>query len=145
MKEIVGNLWRYYGRPNIVICITTNCFVKRDGSAVMGRGGAAEARSYVPGIAKMLGDHIRTNGELAGFLTPQVIAFPVKHVWYEKADLELIRSSAHWLGQIAAKRSQSNLFILPRPGCGNGHLSYSDVRPILVDLLPDNVYVIDFA
>lgn len=144
MKEINGNLWRYYNAPFHVICITTNGFVKKDGTAVMGRGCALEARSYIPGIAKLLGAHIQTNGNMAGYLLPNVIAFPVKHVWYEKADLELIRGSAHWLGHIAAKHPEFS-FILPRPGCGNGQLQYCDVKPVLVDLLPDNVYVIDFA
>lgn len=144
MKELTGNLWRYYNAPQHIICVTTNGYVKKDGHGVMGRGCANEARFRIPGITKLLGAHIQTNGNVAGYLLPNVIAFPVKHNWYEPADMELIRKSARWLGNIACHHPEFS-FILPRPGCGNGRLSYCDVRPLLVELLPDNVYVIDFG
>lgn len=144
MKELTGNLWRYYNAPQHIICITTNGFVKKDGTAVMGRGCANEARFRIPGIATELGKRIRAEGNKPCWLYHNVISFPVKHAWYEPADLALIRTSARWLGA-AARAHQEFSFILPRPGCGNGKLSYCDVKPILVDLLPDNVYVIDFG
>ncbi len=39
MKEDFGDLWDFDG----IIAITTNGFVKKDGSCVMGRGCAKEA------------------------------------------------------------------------------------------------------
>lgn len=143
MKEIKGNLWKYHDTLFRIICITTNCFVKKDGTGVMGRGCASEACLRIPGIEKLLGAHIKANGEQPGYLRRGVIAFPVKYNWWEQADLELIRRSATWLAQEAGRKPEFT-FILPRPGCGNGRLSYSEVQPILVDLLPDNVHVIDF-
>jgi hypothetical protein len=144
MIELRDNLWRFYGlkNPRHVICITTNGFIKKDGTAVMGRGCANEARSRIPGIAKILGLHIKFNGNVAAYLTPDVISFPVKHAWYEPADLALIEESTSWLYKQAALNPETR-FVLPRPGCGNGQLSYTQVRPLLVHL-PDNVGVIDF-
>ena len=39
MKEVFGDLWEFDG----IIAITTNGFVKRDGTCVMGRGCARQA------------------------------------------------------------------------------------------------------
>lgn len=144
MQEITGNLWDYYGRRNEVVCITTNGAVKLDGNAVMGRGCALQATQKIPGIALKLGASIKKNGNVACWLEEDVlISFPVKHKWFEKADIKLIRQSADWLHE-QAMLLPFTTFILPRPGCGNGKLSYSQVQPILVKL-PHNVHVIDFV
>lgn len=144
MLEITGNLWDYYGKPGHVVCITTNGFVKKNGDAVMGRGCAWEATQRIPDIARTLGNWIRDKGNVPGWIRYDLplIAFPVKHNWFEKADIKLIRDSADWL-RLAAKGSP-HTFILPRPGCGNGQLTWSSVKPALF-YLPDNVLVIDFA
>lgn len=152
MKEIVGNLWdSKFSTPDYVRIITTNGFVKKDGSAVMGRGCAREAvyrwpalsAVPIPSLPMRLGAHIKARGNICAWMTTGLITFPVKHAWYEPADLELIGNSAVWL-----KREADNLrqkwFVLPRPGCGNGQLNWEDVKP-LIKFLPDNVLVIDFA
>jgi len=140
MVEIVGNLWDWYEKPNTVILITTNGFVKSDGCGVMGRGCAREARDRVPAIARLLGALIRKNGNVLNQLTPDVLAFPVKHDWREKADIVLIRQSALALKKLAMQNTYVT-YVLPRPGCGSGQLNWDDVRPTLRDL-PDNVKVI---
>jgi hypothetical protein len=143
MKEIFGDLWDYFGKTNNVICITTNGFVKKDGTGVMGRGCANEARFRIPGITKNLGDHIKANGNHVGYIggqVPNVLAFPVKHAWYEPADPELISRSAFELAEHANRHPEAS-YILPRPGCGNGQLLWDDVKPLLTGL-PDNIFVI---
>lgn len=146
MKEIVGNLWDVkFSTPDHVRLITTNGFVKKDGSAVMGRGCAREA-VYRYGnlqLPKRLGQHLMLNGNVMCWLTTGLVTFPVKHNWYEPADPELIKTSANWLDREARNLGQK-WFVLPRPGCGNGQLKWEDVRPLL-QFLPDNVLVIDFA
>lgn len=74
------------------------------------------------------------------FESLKLFTFPVKHVWYEEADPELIRISVGYLKLFALDRP-NEVFLLPRPGCGNGKLQWSDVRPLLLDL-PDNVQVV---
>lgn len=145
MLEVTGNLWTY-GNAEAVRCITTNGFVKNNGLAVMGRGCALEAAKKFPSLPRLLAAHLRQNGNVLGefdLSAPdpvRIITFPVKHIWVEPADPVLIQRSAEALSVLAIKES-SSLFILPRPGCGNGQLTWVDVRPLL-KFLPDNVLVI---
>lgn len=148
MKEIKGSLWSFFGKPGYMVMITTNGFVRKDGCAVMGRGCAFEAARRFPDLPKLLGESIQKNGNVVTVLCPgkkpkpfhTITTFPVKHNWYEDADPELIRSSAVKLHTMASVAVNAK-FILPRPGCGNGHLKWEDVRPLVADL-PDNVLVI---
>lgn len=140
MREIVGDLWDFYGKSGFIVCITTNGFVKKNGEAVMGRGCAKEAKLRFPGIARLLGESIKKGGNHITPLRVGLLSFPVKKGWWEDADLELIKRSAYELKNLAVVDSITR-FILPRPGCGNGNLKWEEVKPLLVDL-PDNVWVI---
>lgn len=143
MQEIRGNLWDFHGKENIVICITTNGFVKNNGECVMGRGCAWEAACRNPALPRRLGTFIRENGNIPHMLTASIMSFPVKHAWWEKADMDLIAASSRRLREVAEQHPELT-YILPRPGCGNGHLNWVDVRRVIVDILPDNVSVITF-
>ena len=141
MKEIRGNLWDFYGKPGYVVCITTNGTLKKNGEAVMGRGCAKEAQKRIPRVAAKLGILIAEEGNVLNRIPSEmVLAFPVKHNWWEKADLTLIRRSAEQL----KARDAEYIFILPRPGCGNGQRDWlREVKPLLEAVgLPDNVWVI---
>lgn len=127
-----------------ILCITTNGTVKANGECVMGRGCAAEAKARFNGIARVLGRHIQTSGNIPISLqypSARIYTFPVKHNWFENADPTLIQGSAHWLA-LQALSHRDRVYILPRPGCGNGHLRWEDVRPVIAPILPDNVWVI---
>lgn len=144
MKEITGNLWD--GEYNFATwrCITTNGFRKKNGDGVMGAGVAKEANARYPGLARDLGDHILYYGNvLYPMLEHRLIMFPVKYNWWEAASLELIQASTvallDWLDD---RREVNTTVILPWPGCGNGGLTKDVVRPI-IEVLPDNVFVID--
>lgn len=146
MKEMKGNLWDYYNNDRYLICITTNGFVKRNGDAVCGRGCAYEATQRIENFARILGERIQKLGNVAGVMQTEpdewgVFVFPVKHRWWEEADKSLIVESARTLANHALQNPQT-LYILPRPGCGNGRLQWTDVKP-LIEFLPDNVFVID--
>lgn len=145
MIEVSGNLWTYLHEKPIIRCITTNGMVKRDGTCVMGRGCAKEAAKVYPELPKLLGSSIKIHGNVVRFFPhlgsgDAIIVFPVKHRWMEPADLTLIRDSAETLNRLALKWNK-NVFLLPRPGCGNGRLKWEDVKPLL-EFLPDNVLVI---
>jgi len=148
MIEIIGDLWKFYGREGIYCCITTNGFVKSDGRAVMGRGCAKEAVDKFPQLPRIVGTHVSLNGNCVAVLcpdpdrkAPNIVTFPVKHVWWEKADIDLIKKSAMELSKLA-KTYPSRKYILPRPGCGNGLLEWDTVKAVIQSILPNNVFVI---
>lgn len=64
------------------ICITTNGFVKKDGTCVMGRGIARQAAKRWPDLPKILGNHIKQKGNVVGVLLEEsgtkIVSFPVK-------------------------------------------------------------------
>lgn len=159
MIEVTGNLWTF---PADVRVITTNGSVKRNGECVMGRGCALEAKQQVTGfnLAKHLGGLIQNKGNHVHFLYTDgqqdgidVYSFPVKHVWNEKADIKLIERSAHELVRLMVGmpsdrgylvNDKTSVILLPRPGCGNGHLLWEDVKPILQPILDDRFRIITF-
>lgn len=146
MRDVVGDLWGY---PADARCITTNGTVKRNGEAVLGRGCAAEAARRYPGLAQEIGTWLVTYGNQV--MVSEVVArtdrswlvtFPVKHHWREKADLKLIEQSAWMLVEVANLDKAWKTIVIPRPGCGNGGLSWADVRSKLVHILDDRFHVI---
>lgn len=152
MIEIRCDMWEYRVVPGrkLVHCITTNGFVKSNGWAVMGRGTAAQAVSMFPTLPSLLGVHIEDNGNviatftlLTSYTLKQyvILTFPVKHKWWEPANLELIAQSSEDLRGLALKNPNTT-YLLPRPGCGNGQLKWEQVKPI-VSRLSDNVLVVN--
>lgn len=76
------------------ICITTNGFVKNNGECVMGRGCAAQIKKMYPDFPKLVGNHIKSMGNIPfvgqpldnGFYLSRrlkgtrIVSFPVKPV-----------------------------------------------------------------
>jgi len=143
MKIVYGDIWEY--PADVVICITTNGTITKAGNGVMGRGVAAQAKSRFRGIEHHLGMSLKKYGNhCVGWTGPwrPFCYFPVKHRWREKADLELIKRSSEELAAIV-RRWPGATFVLPRPGCGNGGLTWEEVRPVIEGILPDSVHVIE--
>lgn len=140
MIEVAGNLWTY---PADVRVITTNGTVKKTGEAVMGRGCALEAKLRYVILPLMLGQAISGLGNEA-FWFPcgdcPIVTFPVKHEWYQKADITLIERSARKIARMNALAGQR--VVMPRPGCGNGGLEWKDVKPVIAPILDDRFHVI---
>lgn len=148
MREATGNLWSH---PGDVQVITTNGTIKLNGQAVLGRGCAKEALERYPTLATDLGHRIATDGNTVQHFAYNdefhgnsfLLTFPVKHEWYEKADLGLIKISVEDL-LIEVDLWDYKHVVLPRPGCGNGGLSWQfEVKPILEPLLDDRFVVIN--
>jgi hypothetical protein len=157
MIEQYGNIWQLKGDA---ICITTNGFVKKNGEAVMGAGIAKEAAKQFPHLPKLLGNTIKVrgnhlavffneishyNGEEGAISNQDIVSFPVKHNWFEKADMELIRRSARELMKWADQLPHWERVLLPRPGCGNGKLDWSDVKREIEPILDDRISVVTFS
>ena len=143
MKHVTGDLWANHSRDNWVV-ITTNGFVKNNGCAVMGRGVALDCMSNFPDMPVLLGEHLRKNGNHVGtFEKFNLFTLPVKHVWWDKADLDLIIRSLDELVVAMNNVKAANVY-LPKPGCGNGGLDWSDVEP-LMDVLDDRFTLVHYA
>jgi hypothetical protein len=136
------NLW---SASADAIVITTNGFVKRNGEAVMGRGCALEAAKKWPNLPKLLGEAILMNGNhVYGFRLGTVyllLTFPVKHAWYEKADIVLIVRSAYELVEYVDAWAFQKI-VMPRPGCGNGGLNWNVVRDAIEPIFDDRFTVV---
>ena len=150
MLEITGNIFdlnswsRKPTTKHIALCITTNSIVKNNGTATMGAGVALEFAKTYPQLPHLLGQKLRENGNRVYYLmsdrNTHIFSFPTKHHWKDASDLSLIENSAKNLARLALIKPYCT-FVLTRPGCGLGRLSWSKVRPLLV--LPDNCWIIE--
>ena len=143
MIETFGNIWNFHLQDKW-IAITTNGTVKSDGSCVMGRGVAKQAKDRYPQLPFIIGGLIGWNGDhVHAIPTHKIITFPVKHNWYEKADINLIEQSAKELKEMTFLLPNNIHFYLVRPGCGNGQLNWEDVKPIIEKYLDDRFIVVE--
>lgn len=141
MIEQIGNLWDFHKRGEW-ICITTNGFVKKNGEAVMGRGCAYECKLIYPQIPLVLGNLITEFGNEVFIIGERLLTFPVKHNWWEKADPFLIMKSCSELVVYVDNLKLSKIY-LPRPGCGNGKLSWENqVKHLCQKYLDDRFIVL---
>lgn len=151
MQIVKEDLWKLPPMPGMVV-VTTNGYINKDGSLVMGRGAALEATKRIPGIAKQAGDVIWN----AGFDSPAMYyfltarspfregklgfgLFQVKRIWSDEADIGIIRQSVMALRTYASRHPELNIR-MNFPGIGNGRLKRVEVEPHL-EPLPDNVTI----
>lgn len=143
MIEIFGNIWDFHAQGQWII-ITTNGTVKSNGECVMGRGVAKQAKEKYPQLPFIIGGTIQQNGNhVRAFPAHKIIIFPVKHNWYEKADINLIEQSAKELKGMTFLLPSNICFYLVRPGCGNGQLNWIDIKPVLEKYLDDRFVAVE--
>ena len=146
MLEAEGNLWDF---TDGIPAITTNGYIKRNGQAVMGRGCAKEASDRFSGLAEYFGFMMLEYGNhvlyFHQFGEKGIITFPVKHNWSEQADIALIMRSAKELVEMTIPYFEMKEQIyLPRPGCVNGNLKWTAVKPFIKDILTDQITIVSF-
>ncbi len=156
MIEIQGNIWSYACDGNVIV-IPTNGYVKKNGELVMGAGLAKQAANKHRGLAMEWGYIVRQDGNHVHAIPysnynrddtseqwPKksyvLASFPVKHNWWEDADIELIKRSCIELRSKFITKV-GNIY-LPRVGCGNGNLDWADVKPVLEEFLPENCFIV---
>ncbi len=130
MNEQTGDMFQNYLEPDVLYVITTNGYVKNDQTAVMGAGVAKTATELQKNVRRILGDYILAWGNRCYLLPGNMVSLPVKHHWKEKADEDLIARSLAQLRGMWIDLGRPRLY-LPRPGCGNGGLSWYHVRPLV--------------
>lgn len=141
MKELVGDLWDFHDKGQLV-CITTNYSLNNLGHLVMGGGCALEAVSRFPELPSKLGRMYKDSDNIPiALFDERIITFPTKYEVWKDSPLPLIRRSAKYLVELM-KLYDKPIYI-PRPGCGLGGLDWlSQVKPVLEDILVEDKYVI---
>lgn len=131
--EQTGDLMDWWRQGNL-IGITTNGFVKKNGRAVMGAGIAKSIRDACPDLDLELGVRLRAHGNIPMvFPDHHIFTYPVKHNWWEEADIDLIAESGRYIAARFYEGGAARIDI-PRPGCGNGKLNWADVKPVLEEI-----------
>jgi hypothetical protein len=152
MLEITGNIfdrdsWSQQPQTKqLALCVTTNGIIKTNGDAVMGAGIAKAFALVHPQLPKILGQKLTESGNQVHYLlnmsNVHILSFPTKHHWRDRSSLTLITNSARTLAELANLKPDCT-FVLTRPGCGLGGLSWSMVRDAISPILFDNCWVID--
>lgn len=144
-----GNMWDVFFHTDIFM-ITTNPIIKNDGSVVMGRGIAKQAKERYPDLPFDFGKRLLEEpphdrscvGYIGHYEETPIWYFMVKSNWMRPAELDIIRQSVfdmtHVYPTLLNKRIDLNF-----PGIGNGQLLRRDVLPLL-EVLPDNVHVWEY-
>lgn len=137
MQTRYGDLWEVNGFH----VIPTNLTLRRDGTAVMGRGVAQQAVLRSPALAWEYGRFLQATTQPQLFVDRgfRVICLPVKHHWSQPADLGLI---AYGVQQLAALPRQMAPIVLPLLGCGCGALFPDAVLSVLKQYLVDDRFVL---
>lgn len=146
--------------------VTTNGFGTKN---VMGMGIARQVKLRYPEFPELLGDAIKTNGNIFQHIQEGWYAFPVKPVekvitninevvphmrgnykvgdwvpgFHCMADLDIIKRSCVQLMKELDNYEIDKIHI-PRPGCGAGGLDFLDILWDLERLLDDRVHVWTF-
>lgn len=151
MKLARGNMFLH---PASLILVTTNSYVRSNGTLVMGRGAASEIKCYYPPAESVFGHLVkacpgvglkrygvllapRVGNWLPGLPQYQWGIFQVKYHWNKPALPDLISHSTSKLMEIAHLYPSISLNF---PGIGNGGLGRDEVLP-LIECLPSNVTV----
>lgn len=171
MQEIKGDLWDI---ECDAVCITTNGFVKKDGTSVMGKGCAKQAAEFFPHIPKLLGNMVSQFGNhvfnLITYEGVSIVTFPVKPV-EQRCKLNQINVVKHmrkhysegdmvpgWaciadpevmirsLDELVemADNNGWKKVLIPRIGCGHGELEWKNVKSLLDRVLDDRFYAVTF-
>lgn len=143
---IQGNVWDYHAKGHW-ITVTTNCNIKANGHAVMGKGIALQAKQKFPHLPEMVGKIIKEKKHSFGvFPNERVITFPTKVNWFEESSIELIsRSFAQLLIVVNTWECFKNRLkpvYCVKFGCSNGRLNWDiQVKPLLDPFVNETEFV----
>lgn len=145
-----GDMWSVFGKTTIFM-ITTNPIMKKDGSIVMGRGIAKQAKEKFPSIPFDFGEQRRKMflntynvGYIGTYEDQDVWYFMVKDHWANKARLDIISNACAEIKTWVSFSEKGERIDLNFPGIGNGGLTREEVLPI-IETLPNNVHVWEYA
>ncbi len=141
MKIVEKDIWEAHAE-GCTIVVPTNGSVNRLGHAVMGRGVARQAAGRFLMLARELGNRLVVEGNrVYHFRGYRLFTFPVKRVWHEMAQYDLVRRSSEQLLSFLGEMPDLVPVYMPKVGCGNGRLRWESVEPILDAILRDMAIV----
>lgn len=132
MQQIKGNIWDFHG-SNSYIGVTTNGVIRSNGSLIMGKGIALEARERFKGVDKLLGTLVKNQGNNVYLLASHgIFSFPTKDHFKDVSPLELIERSCQQLREAMNKVPNKQFYLIP-PGCGLGGRDWdTEVEPVML-------------
>ena len=137
-----GDLWNFHNKDESkYIVVPSNTTVRKDGSAVMGRGIAAQAAKKFQKLPRAYGTRLRKQKTIDGFFVFKkraIIMLPVKHDWKDNANVELIKDGLDLLSQVLNVDKSIKSVGIPMLGCGFGGLAYEFVLPMLFSFIRKN-------
>ena len=143
-KFKTGDIWTSLENTDWLV-ITTNSYIKKDGTLVMGAGIAKQANDKYPIIKKIFGDDItRSCGHLGKYYIlywKKIVALQTKVHFKDKSDIELIKESINRLQLFINKNPSRSIVNMVFPGIGYGGLNQKDVYEYCLKNLPDNYIV----
>lgn len=156
MIEEDGGYWERASKKDLdaLVC-TTNNVVKSNGALVMGRGIAAQFRETFPYLDLNWGaivEGIQEGGnEDYNILidgprkwqhnTIYLVGLQTKRDWAQPSPIELVIESCKKLALLANIMTWSKV-LMTKPGCGNGGLTWKEVRKN-IKFLDDRFIIID--
>lgn len=146
-----GDIWQYHKRKHWVV-VTTNIGWKASGHNVMGAGVAKQAAERYPDLPQWYGWLCRKYKENIGICLYNpggLIMLPTKPLnrknphlsWQSDSDLELIKIGLKQLVQ-CVNDEHIKAVAMSYPGCGNGGLRRSQVKPLLKQYLDTRFVVV---
>ena len=143
MKELYGNLWEV---PCDLRVITTNGVVNSSGAAVMGRGCAREAKERFPGLEHLFARMLKKHGNRVMRLRAlpdgsHLATFPSRSTGARRPCRSSSAAASDQLVAVADKFGYERV-ALPRPGCGNGRLRWTEVKGLLEPILDGRFTVV---
>ena len=147
MKIVIEDIFEAFNEGDILLT-TTNNVVKSNGELVMEAGSAKAFSKMAPTLPKILGQHVKENGNIPCLGNLFVInnkecmigSFPTKNHYKDKSDLELIINSAKILSKYIDKVKPKCVRITA-PGIGLGGLDWEKVKNAIEPYLDDRVVI----
>ena len=143
-KFKTGDIWTSLEDTDWLV-ITTNTYIKKDGTLVMGAGIAKQASDKYPIIKKIFGDDITSScGHLGKYhilYWKKIIALQTKVHYIDPSSIELIQESINRLQIFVNKHPNRSIVNMVFPGVGYGGLSQHKVYEYCLKDLPDNYIV----
>ena len=132
MNEETCDIWEKHAAGEW-IAITTNPIINGRGEAVMGRGVALQAKLWFPELPRQLAAKLVERGNYPFLFTRyRLVTCPVKYHWRDIADSRLITNSVLVICDLLSTSDIERVYI-PRPGCGNGQLSWEYVKSRILE------------
>ena len=127
-------------------CITTNGCCRKNGNGIMKAGIAKQFLEIYPNAEKVLGRHLRENGNIVGELgkigNVTFLSFPTKDNWRDNSSIKLICNSCISLMNWKYSHPEIDKIYMVPPGCGLGGLNYSEVINYILPLLDNSIIMV---